>query len=116
MKKYNQILANEIVDTVIEKTGIDVRKKTRKQEYVYLRFVCFHFLKKKRPLITLHEIGKSLNVNHATVVHGLRMYDKLIRYPDFRELDETVEKAIKIFPEPKNKYCNPSIYLKNAQI
>lgn len=53
----------------------------RKRYLVYLRFICFNFLREKYNLRT---IARMLNrKDHSTVIHGLQQYKQLSNYPDF---------------------------------
>ena len=53
----------------------------RRRDVVYLRFICFNFLKKEYNLKT---IATMLNrYDHSTVIHGLKQYEQLRNYPDF---------------------------------
>lgn len=54
-------------------TNIDVR--TRKREVVEARSLFCSILKQLKPNKTLNKIGEELNLDHATVIHSLKMYN-----------------------------------------
>ena len=54
---------------------------SRTRYLVYLRFICFNFLREKYNLRT---IARMLNrKDHSTVIHGIEQYDLMCKYPDF---------------------------------
>lgn len=57
----------EIVSSI---TGVDIKSSHRTREIVYARSVYFKILRDLTPM-SLTAIGKTLNKNHATVVHSL---------------------------------------------
>jgi chromosomal replication initiation ATPase DnaA len=48
-----------------------LKSKSRLQSLVYARFIYFHFAKKITNL-SLSEIGQSVNMDHSSVIHGLK--------------------------------------------
>jgi hypothetical protein len=73
----------EIIQMTSECFGVHVRYiigKSRKQKYVYLRFMVFSILYDKSGYhkMTLKGIGSALNRDHSTVIHGLNMHNNLM--------------------------------------
>lgn len=71
--------------------GIDIDEPTRIQKYVEARMIyywlCFYFTN-----MNLSRIAKTVNKNHATVLHGIK------NFPDFMETDkEFKEKFLAIY-------------------
>lgn len=62
----------------------DISIKTRKREYVEARYVYFK-LCKDLTSSTLSKIGSSLNMDHASVLHGVKMFDDLIGQEKFSQ-------------------------------
>ena len=74
----------DIKKTVEHVTGLSLTKNTRKREYVYARFIYFYLARKygKKEFIidgcvkyydcSLDSIGKLINKDHATVIHGCK--------------------------------------------
>jgi chromosomal replication initiation ATPase DnaA len=87
-----KILYKEVNRTL----GIDILNKTRKREYVYARFIFINKLFKNTEYnYTLSEISRLLNKNHATVIHAQKQYDILKNYPDFQEMENSINRALK---------------------
>ena len=75
-----------------------LNNKTRKREMVYARAVYFK-LCKQHTRASLSRIGKSVEKDHATVLHGIKIYNDLIeKYEDlseYREMYNMLDKIIK---------------------
>ena len=103
----------EIIDTINDTLKVDIRSRTRKREVVYSRFIYFHLMRNKlKRHYSLTEIGSFLKKDHTTVMHGLKQFDILIDYEDFKhryekvilKLNENTLNEIKICP-----CCNQEI-------
>lgn len=73
-------LNDKIISIILKETGIDVRQKSRLSHVVEYRNMYFSIAKKLSPKQTLTSVGKSVNKNHATVLHGMKMYPILEKY------------------------------------
>ena len=76
----------------------ELRKNSRQRELVWKRYAFYNFMRKNSRL-SLGEIGKlSGGKDHASVLHGLREYEKQSRYEDFRwqvsEIEEQLYRSI----------------------
>lgn len=72
-----------IYNTCCEATGLEIGKKTRKKQYVKARAV-YYKLAKENTELSLEEIGSFCgNRDHATVLHGLKKWEREMKYPDF---------------------------------
>ena len=60
---------------------INIKKNTRNRKYVYGRAIYFK-LCKEFTHASLNEIGDSVNREHATVIHGLTVFDTMAMYND----------------------------------
>ena len=69
MEKYRKIVEQHF--------SLDISKKTRQFRYVFAR-ACYFYLCRKYTTYSLHEIGKSLGKNHATVMNSLKKLDFMI--------------------------------------
>lgn len=76
--------------------GEKIGKQSRKQHLVYARFCYFHYAK-KLTFASLEEIGLSCGKrDHATVIHGLKQFDKLYlmmdlpSYRKFRDIHNKI--------------------------
>tara|TARA_R100001198_G_C5118019_1_gene142159 strand:+ start:150 stop:518 length:369 start_codon:yes stop_codon:yes gene_type:complete len=71
-----QIILNEVNEFL----NIDIKKKTRKREYVYGRFLFYKLVKELNPFCSTIQIGRFLDKNHATVLYGNRELNNIIKY------------------------------------
>ena len=58
-------------------TKIDIGDKSRIQKFVYTRAMYF-YLCREYTLFSLKEIGESIGKNHATVIHGIKLFNDWI--------------------------------------
>ena len=63
----------ELIKQIIEQDGLAI--KNRKREIVHRRIYLFRKLREDG--YTLKRIGGLFNMNHATILHGLRLYQDL---------------------------------------
>jgi hypothetical protein len=63
----------ELIKQIIEQDGL--ANKNRKREIVHRRIYLFNKLRKDG--YTLKRIGSLFNMNHATILHGLKTYKNL---------------------------------------
>lgn len=80
-----------MIKKIIEEHGLDT--PSRKEELVYKRFVFWNYLYKVMGM-TLEEIGKEFNRNHSSVIYGIRKYNDLIMYDDFKKIASEFEQEI----------------------
>lgn len=66
MNKY----LKEIMNYVIDQTGLDIRENTRRREYVYARSLYFK-LAREFTAISMRDIAESVDRDHATVIHSI---------------------------------------------
>lgn len=72
---------NRLIDIVSEETGVDIRDRRRKTDYVMARAVYFRLAYRDLGLGSLEDIGKSIGKDHATVLYSLRTtFTQLERY------------------------------------
>ena len=71
----------------------EINNSSRQRINVYKRVIMANYISGAYPNLTLQEIGKLMNKNHATIIHYLRIYDNLCLYKDFRQMDELVNAA-----------------------
>lgn len=69
-----------ILNEVNEFFNIDIRKQTRKREYVYARFVFYKLAKELNPFCSSVMIGRFLGKDHATVLYGNKQLENIIEY------------------------------------
>jgi hypothetical protein len=93
--KMNKYL-KEIMNYVIDQTGLDIRDNTRKREYVYARSL-YYKLSRECTAFPLSEIGEVVGRDHAGVIHSINnvfseacdysplIKDSYLRYLNFKK-------------------------------
>lgn len=92
----------EIENYIESSLNIKLKRKTRKRKYAYARALYFK-LAKEYTKYNLTEIGGSMNVNHATVLHAINnIFPVILRY------DETLRDIYEDY-KFENKYKNTNV-------
>lgn len=82
-----EAIKNKIKQSVENITGQDLMIRNRERGRVEARYVAFKVMKDTFTRISLTEIANFFNLNHATVLHGLRNVNNWIEYdPGLNEL------------------------------
>lgn len=68
-----------IIETLQNKTGLNLKKPTRQRQYVLVRSL-YYKLAREYTVHSLAKIGKAFNKDHATVLHGLKVFDTVKMY------------------------------------
>ncbi len=93
------------------KTGIDLSSKSRRRDNVYARSLYFKICKK----VTRHSlasIGRSVNRDHATVLHGVRVFDNVVSVYE-RDLMDLYSELIKKYDKDEmREFTDPVDYWK----
>ena len=84
---------NYIREVVEKNTGLDISKKTHIREYVEARWVYFT-LAKEYTFFSLSAIGKVLDKDHSTVLHGLRKFKEINNTSGFLRTNYINSKSI----------------------
>lgn len=93
----------EIVKSLlINESGIDITKRTRHRNVIELRSLFYNIVKEVSPISTYSAIGKSVGVNHATVLHSLQMFDVYSKYN--KQLNELKDNVVRRFKLENNFY------------
>lgn len=71
---------NIILQEVNHHLKINIKDSTRRREYVYGRNLFMRLAKDLNPWMSLSTIGKFINKDHATIIHGLRQFDNIKNY------------------------------------
>ena len=87
---------------------IDISTKTRKRNYADARKI-FYKISKELLFVTTTEIGKSVNVDHATVIVGTQRLEDLLAFDkrtneNYLILRDKCEKVVKSLNNPFYKY------------
>jgi hypothetical protein len=78
-----------IIEKIKQESGIDVTIKSRKREQVEMKALASYLFRQRGYSLT--QIGKELNLNHATIIHHLKIYPMIKHY---NERVEYLEKLI----------------------
>ena len=105
----------EIKTLVEQETNNSLDTKTRKRDIVYTRAVYFKLCRihTQQPL---SDIGKTVGKDHATVLHGIKVFNNvLIEYEQsylelFTKLDKEIRKQTGKKLRHTQKLLNPEIY------
>jgi hypothetical protein len=68
-------ITERLKEIILQETGEDINIKTRKKNTVEIRSLYCNILKQLKPHKTLQSIGETLDLDHATIIHALRMYE-----------------------------------------
>jgi hypothetical protein len=68
-------ITERLKEIILQETGEDINIKTRKKNTVEIRSLYCNILKQLKPHKTLQSIGETIDLNHATIIHALRMYE-----------------------------------------
>ena len=84
-----------IYNACCEVTGLDIKKNTRKRDFMYGRMIYYYFARKMTDC-TFSKIGIFMGKDHATVIHALKKYEEYKVYEDVRRI---TDKVSSILPE-----------------
>ena len=112
MKTKSSIDIVQIKLDVSKELGLNLSKNSRNRSYVYGRAIYFK-LCKEFSHATLFEIGKSVGREHASVIHGLNVFDMIAMYNDsiINVYTKLRDHLVKENEESLKKY-NEEIYYK----
>ena len=104
---------DKIKEIVEIETDSDLKVKSRPREIVYARSI-YYKLCKTHTRATLSSIGKSVKKDHATVLHGLRLFDDVItKYEDAQDYKRIHGKLDRMFRNKSTsieRFVDPSNY------
>ena len=100
-------IKNKILNTIQKVTGVDITTKTRKYEFIEARMIYYKLLRDRG--YSLQEIGDTLDKNHATVLHGINVFNDIKDYD--KDLMEKYSAAIQLLAGEKiSKYVTADEY------
>jgi hypothetical protein len=106
-----------MIKKIIEEHGLNT--PSRKEELVYKRFVFWNYLYNKLGM-TLEDVGREFNRNHSSVIYGIRKYNDLIMYDDFKkmatEFEDEIDSILSVVnAEAVDKLTDIEVDLMNAK-
>jgi len=100
-------IKTKILNTIKKVTGVDITTKTRKYEFIEARMIYYKLLRDRG--YSLQEIGDTLDKNHATVLHGINVFNDIKDYD--KDLMEKYSAAIQLLAGEKiSKYVTADEY------
>ncbi len=106
----------KIKELVENNTNINLVTKNRRREVVYARSI-YYKLCKEHTRESLSVIGKSVKRDHATVLHGIKVFDQQISvYKDaieYHKVFERIDNIIRRADSTREKDRNPGVYYRN---
>jgi len=91
-----------IIERIKQESGIDVLLKSRKREQVEMKALASYLLREQG--LSFPQIGKELNLNHATIIHHLKIY------PSIKHYNKTIQQI-----EDKIKGKKPDVVVESLQ-
>jgi chromosomal replication initiation ATPase DnaA len=71
---------DHIIKYINENLNIDIKVRTRKTDYIYARSLYFK-IAREHTAISFNKIGRKVNLNHATVMHGInKVFPVVLKY------------------------------------
>jgi len=108
---------DEIRKLVSLEVGVDITLKTRKREVVYARAIYFK-LCREFTMQPLSAIGKEVGRDHATVLHGINIFNDVISEceMEYNKIYERVKYVVISSDANKEKYFEPDVYYKKKYL
>lgn len=74
------MILNNICEMVSNELKVNLRERTRKQRNVFARAIYYRLAREFTPY-SLNKIADELDYDHATAIHGIRMFDSFKMQP-----------------------------------
>jgi len=84
------------IEDIISRYGL--KDKDRSREKVYQRAYLYHYLYRIYRGMTYHSIGELFDMDHSTVIHGIKVYDQFKNDKLFLDLTYDLRSEIEIIP------------------
>lgn len=111
-----QLKIKELVEQVYK---LDIASKSRRADYIQARAIyyklCMEFTR-----LNQTRIAKTLDKNHATIIHSLKQWDVFVRFiPDFESNYKFIRATLlemKLFPEVKKRLTLDELLVKYNEL
>lgn len=88
-------ITERLKEIIFQETNINVNENSRKTNVIETRALYFKLLKEYNPVLTLEQIGNTVEKNHATVIHSLKKYNMYEKYnSDLKNLKSFIRNII----------------------
>lgn len=92
---YSYESAERCIEAMSKVVGTDILVRSRDKILVYARYMVSYYLREFG--FSYHEIGNFLNMNHATIIHGVKMIKEMLSYPQmYQEETEIWQKFLSL--------------------
>ena len=109
----NEKILKEIRSIVEQECNLNLNNKTRKREYVFARAV-YYKLCREITNNSYDDIGKTLNKDHATVLHGVRIFDTFLMQKALFKYELSIyNKVMEVYTDESDK--NPSTLIEKVK-
>lgn len=109
MTSSKEIFSGKIIDIVSKKSGLDIKKKTRKREYIEARAMCYALLREHLNM-PYWLIGHTFGLTHASIIHAENEFPYMVIHnPSLKEMYFEVKRDVenlrhKLSPKEKREY------------
>ena len=84
-------ITERLKEIILQETDTDINIRTRKKNTVEIRSLYCNILKELKPNRTLQSIGDTVDLNHASVIHSLKMYEVYSKdNPDLKKIKQII--------------------------
>lgn len=109
----NEKILKEIRSIVEQEFNLNLNNKTRKREYVFARAV-YYKLCREITNNSYDDIGKTLDKDHATVLHGVRIFDTFLMQKALFKYELSIyNKVMEVYTDESDK--NPSTLIEKIK-
>lgn len=109
----NEKILKEIRSIVEQECNLNLNNKTRKREYVFARAV-YYKLCREITNNSYEDIGKTLDKDHATVLHGVRIFDTFLMQKALFKYELSIyNKVMEVYTDESDK--NPSTLIEKVK-
>lgn len=88
-------IEDRLKELIKEETGVDVNVNSRKKNVIETRALYFKLLKENNPVLTLENMGETVNKDYSTVIYSLKKYSIYEKYnPNLKQLKKEINSKI----------------------
>jgi len=92
---YKMKIEDRLKELIKEETGVDVNVNSRKKNVIETRALYFKLLKENNPVLTLENMGETVNKDYSTVIYSLKKYSIYEKYnPNLKQLKKEINSKI----------------------
>lgn len=93
----NLLTKTDLKNIIESRYNIDLSTRSRKREFVYYRYIYYQLCKELIPNSTASGIGRMVNRDHASVLHGLNQFPYIVLYDsDFLKTYNKIKTTVEV--------------------